>query len=76
MSKKYKYTEEQKEVMVKEAFDYYKRLKDPGLFNNGVPSSAHTHEWAMMAMLKGNIPNNAADRRALDFLNGRRWEDI
>lgn len=67
---KYRYTDEQRDVLCKAMLKAYKEINDSGLFPCGVPSYAHTISWAMMAMLQpGYRPRNKADRLALDAID-------
>ena len=73
---KYKYTDEQRKVMMKESMGYYKRLKDSGLFKDGVPPMAHTYSWAFLAMLGGKKPKNSLDVKVEEFLDGKTWSEL
>ncbi len=59
----YRYTEEQRKVMIEESKKYYRNLKESGLFEEGVPPMAHSYSWAMMAVLGGKEPANNLDRQ-------------
>lgn len=73
---KYRYTDEQRKVMMEESKNYYKKLKDSGLFYNGVPPMAHSFSWSMLSMLEGKNPNNSIDERVQAFLDGNTWSTL
>jgi len=69
---RYKYTKEQREVMMVELMNYYKRLKDSGLFNNGVLPMAHLYSWAFLAILSGKKPYTKVEK----YLQGTTWSTL
>ncbi len=73
---KYKYTNEQRKIMMEESKNYYKRLKDSGLFKEGVPPMAHSYSWAFLAILSGKKPKCTLDIKVEDFLDGITWSTL
>ena len=70
-----RYTKKQKEVMVEAAVEYYKMLKESGVFEE-YPPSAHQVVWAAGSALRGLEPINANDVMAATYLGDTRWEDL
>ncbi len=73
---RYRYTSEQKKVMIEETNNFYKKLKDSGLFENGVPPMAHSYSWAFLAMLGGKETKCSLDVRVEEFLDGTTWSTL
>ena len=73
---RYSYTSEQRKVMIEESKNFYKKLKDSGLFENGVPPMAHSYSWAFLAMLRGKKPKCALDVKVENFLDGTTWDTL
>ena len=59
--------------MMAEAKNYYKKLKDSGLFENGVPPMAHTYSWSFLNMLKDKVPKNPTEIEVKKNLDGSTW---
>jgi len=73
---RYKYTSEQRKVMMDESRNFYKKLKDSGLFEEGIPPMAHTYSWAFLAILGGGEPKNSLDIKVKEFLDGTTWNTL
>ena len=72
-----RYTAEQKEAMMDASLEYYKKIKETGLFPES-PSMAHNIVWSMLSALR-SIKNNNLDVKTAAYLEDKgvnSWEDL
>lgn len=72
----YSYTDEQKKVLMQETKHFYKRLKNSGLFEEGVPPIVVKYSWGFSNVLSQKKLEKSIDTKIEEFLNGTTWDTL